>query len=210
MPVHITPQCNMAEVFKALSENGWKFYPSLKSKFIEQFFCETPTSNTNSLFLFCFFLCNKVSGSLCYIVSLWEQETLYHRKVLQLKSTVLNQGTLGGFCSISQPESINSTTTWYKGEGCQKHLGLVFYFELIFCHFMSRNLCYQFFPNLVSHIYMWPQHSLRSSIKYLSVTCFHSMSHSIQQHMSGCSPGLHTTHQVTSPPPQAQLASPLW
>lgn len=25
-------------VFKALSENGWKFYPSLKPKFIEQLF----------------------------------------------------------------------------------------------------------------------------------------------------------------------------
>lgn len=124
-------------VFKALSENGWKFYPSLKPKIIEQFFffCKTPISNTNSTFFFCFVFC-----SLCYIVSLWEQETLYHREVLQLQSSSEPRDFRCALLHFPTWRTEQYKTTWHKGEGCQKHLGLVFYFELIFCHFMSRNL----------------------------------------------------------------------
>ena len=136
MPVHITPHCNMAEVcLKPFQKMVGNSTPAWSQNSLNNFFCETPISNTNNTFFFCFgFLRNKVSGSLCYNASLWEQETLYHREVLQFQSTVLNQGTLAGL------KKEQYKTTWNKGEGCQKHLGLVFYFELIFCRFMSRNL----------------------------------------------------------------------
>lgn len=86
-------------VFKALSENGWKFYPSLKPKFIEQFFfCDTPISNTNSTFFFCFVFC----VTACVMLYPYESKRLCTTEKSCSSRAVLNQGTLGGLCSISQ------------------------------------------------------------------------------------------------------------
>lgn len=92
-------------VFKALSENGWKFYPSLKPKFIEQFFFFVillSVTQTALFFSVLFF-------AACVILYPYESKRLCTTEKSCSSRAVLNQGTLGGLCSISQREGRNST-----------------------------------------------------------------------------------------------------
>lgn len=107
MPVHITPQCNMAEVcLKPFQKTVGNSTPAWSQNSLNSCFCvcvcETPISNTNSTFFFCFVFCVTRSPAACVILYPYESKRLCTTEKSCSSRAVLNQGTLGGLCSISQ------------------------------------------------------------------------------------------------------------